>query len=329
MDEPKRGNNAVVLQDRDLVLLRGLFESRVMTTDHAKFLYFDGNYETAKQRLRKLKLAGILTERPRRPTAPSVLFLTGKGLKILQDEGVLGEYPAFSLPALEKRAHVSDLTIRHELEVMDVITAFHSAVKKSHGASMGEYSTWPLLHEFVIDDPNGSGKEIPVRPDGFVRLRQEITDDGKYDHDLFLELDRSEEVQDKLMTKARCYREYYRTGGFAVRNRARREDVAKFPFRVLMVLQSAVRRNNTSERLLQIDEPILRMVWLTTLSEVTADPFGPIWVRPVDYRQACQGTRFEPERSLNSSMQRNRNREREQWIESKIAKRRLFDSELP
>src|SRR5690349_14639011 len=114
---------SVSLQGRDFSLLRSLFESRVMTTDHAAAIYFDGKNEAAKKRLQKLKVAGLVGERPRRAFEPSVLFLTRKGLELLQEQGVLAQYPAFSLPALDRRARVSDLTIRHELEVMDVKTA--------------------------------------------------------------------------------------------------------------------------------------------------------------------------------------------------------------
>ena len=81
--------DALKLQPRDLVLLRGLFESRVMTTDHAAALYFDGKGEAAKKRLQKLKSAGFIAERPRRTFEPSVLFLTRNCLGLLQGRGVL------------------------------------------------------------------------------------------------------------------------------------------------------------------------------------------------------------------------------------------------
>jgi len=63
MAEPRA--DALQLQDRDLALLRGLFESRVMTNDHAAALYFDGKSEAAKKRLQKLKAAGFRKERGR------------------------------------------------------------------------------------------------------------------------------------------------------------------------------------------------------------------------------------------------------------------------
>src|ERR1039457_1028382 len=134
-------NDALQLQDRDLDLLRGLFECRVMTTDHATALYFDGKSEAAKKRLQKIKAAGLITERPRRAFDPSVLFLTRKGLMLLQEKGVLHKYPSFDLPALDRRARVSDLTIRHELEVMDVKAAFHAAIKSALHFAIVTFST--------------------------------------------------------------------------------------------------------------------------------------------------------------------------------------------
>jgi hypothetical protein len=67
------------VQERDLALLRGLFESRVMTAEHIVTIYFDGRSEAGKKRLQKLKVAGFVGERTRRAFQPSVLFLTRKG----------------------------------------------------------------------------------------------------------------------------------------------------------------------------------------------------------------------------------------------------------
>src|ERR1017187_10019418 len=94
--------DSIEFQDRDFTLLRGLFECRVMTNDHATALYFKRKNEAAKKRLQKLKAAGLISERPRRAFEPSILFLTRKGLVLLQDKGVLNDYPSFDLPALDR-----------------------------------------------------------------------------------------------------------------------------------------------------------------------------------------------------------------------------------
>jgi hypothetical protein len=322
---PQMPQKSIKLQDRDTALLRGLFECRVMSSEHAGALYFDGKPEATKKRLQKLKAAGFIAERPRRSFEPSVLFLTRKGLVLLQEQGVLAEYPAFDLPVLERRARVSDLTIRHELEVMDVKTAFHAALTKLPTFTMAEFSTWPLLHEFTASRDAYGGAETPVKPDGFIRLHERASDDGKFEHTFFLEVDRSSESQDKLVAKAVSYFEYFKSGGFAVRNGGTREDFKQFPFRLLMVFKTAERRNNTAERLLQNTPPILTMVWMTTFAEVTNDPLGTIWIRPTDYRDVSRGTQFDTERPANRFGYR-RNGEREAFIASKIGKQRLLES---
>jgi hypothetical protein len=58
--------DALQLQDRDLALLRGLFETRVMTAKHVAPLFFDNKGEYTKKRLQKLKTAGFISERRRR-----------------------------------------------------------------------------------------------------------------------------------------------------------------------------------------------------------------------------------------------------------------------
>ena len=315
--------DSISLQERDVILLKSLFESRVMTNDHATALYFDGKGEAAKKRLQKIKAAGLITERPRRIFEPSVLFLTRKGLILLQEKGVLAKYPSFDLPTLDRRARVSDLTIRHELEVMDVKAAFHAAIKATPSFTIAEFSTWPLLNEFTAYRPGSNGAEITVKPDGFIRIHETDTGGSKFERAFFLELDRSSEVQETLVAKAGCYRDYYRRGGFAARNGATRDDFEKFPFRVLMVFKNAERRNNTALRLLQNTPPILTMVYLSTFEEVTHDPTGAIWIRPLDYRAATERTPFAPEKQPKTWGYQ-RQSARELFVEQKVQKQRIL-----
>jgi len=326
MNKSNTSAGSVQFQDRDFALLRGLFESRVMTTDHAAALYFGGNYESSKKRLQKLKAAGLINERPRRAFEPSVLFLTRNGLSLLQDKGVLAQYPAFDLPVLNRRAQVSDLTIRHELEVMDVKTAFHAAIKTMASFAIDVFSTWPLLNEFTAFRPGYDGSEVPVKPDGFIRIHETDAAGGKFERAFFLEVDRSSEVQETLVAKAGCYLDYYRRGGFAVRNGATRDNYKKFPFRVLMVFKNAERRNNTALRLLQNTPPILTLVYLSTFEEVTRDPTGAIWIRPLDYREATAGTPFAPEKQPKTWGYKSQPA-RERFVEQKVQKRSILADE--
>jgi hypothetical protein len=291
MRTSKKPINSISVQDRDLALLKELFESRVMAAEHIAALHFDGRKEAAKKRLQKLKAAGLISERKRRVNEPSVLFLARGGLNLLRGHGTLAEYPSLGLPALEKRARVSDLTLRHELEVMDVKGAFHTAMRKAEGFSIAEFNTWPLLNQFeAVRQDHG---EVVVKPDGFIRIHENEADGGLSEHTFFLEVDRSSETLDTLVSKVSCYLDYYKSGSFAVRNGAARSAYKEYPFRVLMVLKSAERRNNIAEQLLQSTQPMFTQVCLSTLEEVTSDPLGSIWIRPLDYREAVKGTPFD------------------------------------
>jgi hypothetical protein len=218
---------------------------------------------------------------------------------------------------------VSDLTIRHELEIMDVKAAFHAALAKSEKFAIEQFSTWPLLNEFTAYRPGGSGIEIIVKPDSFIRIHETDAAGDKFERAFFLEVDRSSEVQETLVAKAGCYLDFYRRGGFAVRNGATRDDFKKFPFRVLMVFKNAERRNNTALRLLQNTPPILTMVYLSTLEEVTHDPTGAIWIRPLDYRAATEGTPFAPEKQPKTWGYQ-RQTAREHFVEQKVQKQRIL-----
>jgi protein involved in plasmid replication-relaxation len=319
---PKADFQAIHLQDRDFRLLCGLFESRVMTAGHVAALYFDGKREAAKKRLQRMKAAGLIGERKRRVNEPSVLFLTRQSFALLNEQGLLSGFPKLSPALFEKRANVSDLTLRHELEVMDVKAAFHSALKKSEAFNIAEFSTWPRLHEFKATRPGHDRAEVLVKPDGFIRIHERENGDGLSEHTFFLEVDRSTETQDTLVNRAGCYLDYYKSGGFAERNGASRSAYKEFPFRVLMVLKNAERRNNTADGLLQSSPPVLTLVHLSTFAEVMADPVGAVWIRPIDYREAVKDSPFEG-RARTSTYRRQT--ERQALVEQRISKLAILE----
>src|ERR1700722_8639718 len=131
MNTSKMRADSLQLQRRDVALLRGLFESRVMTAEHIAKLYFEGKRPYTTKRLQKIKAAGLITERKRLPTQASVLFLTRKAFNFLKSENLLSEFPELGANSFEARANVSERTLAHELEVMDVKTAFHREIAKA------------------------------------------------------------------------------------------------------------------------------------------------------------------------------------------------------
>src|SRR5882724_1349310 len=164
--------DSLELQERDVALLRGLFEARVMTAEHIATLHFDGKRPYTKKRLQKIKAAGLISERERRKNEPSILFLTRKTFALLKNHGLLSEYPPLGANSFEVRANVSELTIRHELEIMDVKAAFHAALAGSTKFSIMEFRTWPILYQFETSRP-GYARDVPVKPDGFIRFHEQ------------------------------------------------------------------------------------------------------------------------------------------------------------
>jgi protein involved in plasmid replication-relaxation len=319
---------SIDLQDRDIILLQGLFESRVMSSPHLTALYFEGRAEAAKKRLQKLKAAGLVNERPRRAHEPAVLFLTLQGFKLLTERGSLAHYPKISAASFEKRVRVSPLTLRHELDVMAAKTALAVAVSKTPTFTIAEFSTWPVLSQFIANRPAVPGhprSPAQVKPDGFIRIREKAAD-GLFEHTFFLEIDRSTETLETLALKAACYIDFYKTGGMAVRHGQPRSAYRDFPFRVLMVFKTPERRNNCAGFLLRFNPPILTQTWLATFDEVLRDPLGTIWIRPGDYRDAAKGTPFDTDRNRHPSAGAYRRQmERELLVDESIKRNRLLE----
>jgi len=272
----------LALQERDFEILRGLFDSRVLTLSHIARLYFEGRDEAAKKRVQKLKSAGFITERPRRAYEPSVLHLTRKAFQLLEQHGHLSEFPKLSLAALERRAQVSELTIRHELDVQEVKATLTAAIQRKEGFEVTDFLTWPVLYEFEVNDNGFGGRNIAVKPDAFIRIVECDANGESFERMFFLEVDRSTESQEVIGKKASSYRQYFRSGKFAEWRGGRREEVDQFPFRVLWVFKTAARRDNAARSMLALNPPILKQAWLTTLDGIKSDPLAG-WKTPQEY----------------------------------------------
>jgi hypothetical protein len=312
-------------QDRDIDILRDLYVSRIMTRAHVAALHFGGRNDAAKKRLQKLTAAALVRERPRKARDPGILFLAKRGFETLHDRGAVADLPSLSWKAFERRAAVSPLTLRHELEVMNVKAALAPAIAKHPRLSLIEFTTWPLLCEFTTRPPHNARNYDPVRvrPDGMIRVLERGEDDATFEHAFFLEVDRGTETLDTLALRIVCYREHYSGGGYAASLGADRNAVADYPFRVLMVFPSEERRNNAAERFLQIQPAIETMAWMTTMPDVANDPLGAIWIRPRDFRQATLGTPYAP--SARPERVYRRRVDREAHVRAALTPLPLFD----
>jgi hypothetical protein len=278
MPSKRQAVASIQLQGRDLIILRGLLESRIMTRKHTATIYFEGHTEGAKKRIQKLITACLIGERERIVNQPGILFLRKAGLLLLKNRGILSEYPSLSIPAFEKRTQVSDLTLRHELEVMDVKAAFYGAMRDSETVQIAKFCTWPRLNEFTVMHPH-VGKTL-VKPDGFIRILKRDSHGNITEERFFLEVDRSTEALDTIIFKATCYINHYRSGDFSHGNGVAKSKYKVLPFRILIILKSEQRLGNIADRLLQVNPPIRTQVLLATIQDVLLNPFGGIWINP-------------------------------------------------
>ncbi|MFT3784912.1 MAG: replication-relaxation family protein [Tepidisphaeraceae bacterium] len=318
---------SVRLTDRDLRILCGFFEARVMRIDHVAAFHFEGRIEAAAKRLQKLKAAGLLAERPRRRYEPSILHLTTPALRELKRRGLLQRYPrVFNL---HKRHQVSPLTLRHELTVLDVRAAFFRATTGKPGVSIDPFLTWPRLCQFR-PSPRTGGRVVTCRPDGFFTINEAApattprNRPATLAHHFYLELDRGTETLATLSDKALCYRAHYAGGGFAAQHGASPADFRAHPFRVLVVLNSAERRNNAIEALLRQRAPILTQVWLATLEDVLRDPLGAVWVQPRDYRDALASTEHTVAVPTPVDGTYRRNVQRDPFVDRTVPRRQMI-----
>jgi hypothetical protein len=295
-----------------------------MTLTHVAEIHFGGKFEAAKKRVQKLKAAGLIAERPRRRYQRSILRLTHPAFGVLVERRQLDGYPPLAWQTMEKRARVSEMTITHELSVLDVKATFIRAARETGRLAMTTFQTWPLLYAFRV--PGGRERRAPtwVKPDGFSCIREQRDNGETTDHLFYLEIDRGTETHDTLCRRVARYRDHYRSGGMAAMLGHPRDDYQHFPFRVLAVFRNPERRNNAAAALLRNRPPALRQIWLTTLPEVLADPLAPIWIRPIDYRESIRGTPFDI--GGYGELFYRRQTDRETHVERNIAKRSLFSA---
>jgi len=271
----------VALQDRDISLLADLLESRVLTLDHIRTLHFAGKNEMAKKRVQRLKSAGLIAERPRRIGETSILHLTWQGYGALREAGHICDDSHLTAKTFARRMTVSGMTLTHELMIADVRTAFAVSMRESTQCKLLAFDVWPRRYTFTV----GHGyNRVNVKPDGHLRFVGKRNDE-EFQYDFFIEVDTGSETLDRVVQKCVNYREYHRSGGYAVFCGGKKEETKSYPFRVLVVCRSEARRNNLAERLLQVQPPFSTMVLIATQPECVRDPLGKIWLTAGAHKQ--------------------------------------------
>lgn len=310
------------IQERDTLLLIELLEARYMSYSHAAAFIFEGKLAAAKKRIQKLVGARLVTRTRKDGNRLVVISLSRAGLNLLHRDGILRRYPLSSLAGYEKRLSISDGTREHELAVLDVKAAFALSIRGMESLRLLQFTTWPLLNQFEILTGRFGSKRL-IKPDAFIRIRKQIAEGGMLDTQFYFELDRSTRSQKRFVDQLLSYPAFYKSGGFAVRNGVPPEAYARFPFRVLVIVKSLERRNNTLRNLLESTPRVPTQILITTLEEALHDPLGKIWVRPLDYKMAVEGTIFDI--TFHSERDHTQNIRRDEYLNEKVIKRSIFD----
>jgi hypothetical protein len=244
------GNNHLILQPRDLHLLREIAEMRVLDREQAKIVVGFGSTTRANARLLALVRAGLLRR-----------FFLGSGggrraLYALSPKGAqVVEVPVRGPRRPQDALLVADYFVGHQLAVNGIYCSL-------------KYGAIPIpqvtFHRWLsFSEPVVSG--ISLIPDGYVEF---MTPSGIVA--CFLEVDLGHESQTIWKGKAQHYLQLAVSGKY-------REQFGQDRFRVLVIANSERRLHSIRKTVVEITEKIF---WFATLAFADTGFFTPVWYRP-------------------------------------------------
>jgi Replication-relaxation len=250
-----RGNNAcaIILTDRDRLLLKELAIGKVIDREQAKKIALFKSTTRVNDRLLKLTRAGFLRRfflGTRAGGTKAIYTLSAKGAQAGQSEGRLIKRKNNSLL-------VGDLFVEHQLAVNSI---WIEAKFQPIPIPDVQFARWLIF-------PTALSKATPLVPDGYFELK---STSGMYC--LFCEVDRGTETLKVWSRKISLYLQLAASGEFQVLFKQSR-------FRVLVAAVSERRLNTLRRTAAQHTDKIF---WFATLEKINKKGlFAPIWKRPV------------------------------------------------
>jgi len=246
-----RGTSKMILQPRDLHLLRELSVMRVTDRDQARIVAGFGSLTRINTRLLALTRAGLLKR-----------FFLGSGggrraVYTLSSKGAAAADVPLRGPRRPQDALlVADYFVRHQLTVNGI----YCALKYRSVPTPLRFQRWL---DFI--EPIAAG--LPLIPDGYVEM---ATPNGI--SACFLEVDLGHESQAIWKRKTANYLQLALSGQFAKR-------FGQDRFRVLVLANSERRLHSIRKT---VAEATQKIFWFATLERAGQEFFGPIWLRPAD-----------------------------------------------
>jgi len=281
--DPKRFSR-IDIQERDLEIIKEVLESRFLSTSQIQALFF-GSASACKLRLQKLWNKKLLkrvfspvsfgsSEALYCPTKRGVDLLIESGKKELEEINFKSRQNRIKTQKLQHEIGINNIKISVILAVAEmkglyVYPGYPNSKKRPDISAIRKILSWKRGSSTwdSVKDPD-KPKRIPVRPD-LVLLFNGIS--------YFLEVDRGTMTLKRFRRKLRGYRKYCSSGKF--RSKYKVED-----FRVLTTAPSERRRNNLLEQ--AIEEGGNIRVFFAVYDEVIDNPFGNIWIRGKEYKEA-------------------------------------------
>jgi Replication-relaxation len=244
----------MVIQERDLTLLRALADFVVIDREQAKCIAGFGSTTRANSRLLLLTLAGLLRK-----------FFIGtaggakKALYALSLKGALLIGVPYRGPRRKQdEVLVADFFITHRLAINEI----HCMVEKGLIPSAGaKFVRWVSFFESIERDNS-------LIPDGYFEV---VTPERTWA--AFLEVDLGHERHVVWHAKVQAYLRYAKSGNFE-------RQFHKNQFRVLVVTNSERRMQSLRNATAVITE---KLFWFSTFEKVQRDGFwASTWLRPKD-----------------------------------------------
>ena len=189
------------LQDRDIELLRYVFQLRLATIEQLAALS-GRSVRALWGRLLKLKERRYLAS-VARFMQKQVYAIGSAGVPVLIEEG----YAPSGLKEKRLRHHeLTEIGIRHSLFIAD-IHARIILLTRTGPIKVVDWQEGSALWDSVADGQDG--EVIPVRPDAYFVLKHASRPEGKNLFHVFLEADRSTMSHERMATKIAGYVAYY------------------------------------------------------------------------------------------------------------------------
>lgn len=246
-----RGNNNMILQPRDLNLLRELSVMRVVDRDQAMTVARFQSLTRVNTRLLTLTRAGLLRR-----------FFLGSGggrkaLYALSPKGALAADVPLRGPRRPQDAMlVADYFVRHQLTVNEI----YCALKYRPIPAPVQFHRWLAFNEPLVPG-------LPLIPDGYVEFATPVGISA-----CFLEVDLGHESQSIWKRKAENYLQLALSGNFQKR-------LGQERFRVLVLANSERRMHSIRKTVAGITQKIF---WFRTLEGTNKDFFASVWFRSAD-----------------------------------------------